>query len=107
MNRTCFIVLADQCNSIGYIPSLVTENEAGHSPLIGNGPFSEPWYWGRPGMSEEGWVQAQRVCAEENARLGLTPDDVEEIVSSSIIQTIRERAAHERLDDVLHQILRG
>lgn len=101
--RFCFIVLVDQCNSQGYIPSVVYEDEDGHSPLIGSGEHSQPWFWGRPGFSEEGWEQAQRICAEENARLGLTPENVAEITASSIRRSLAASAAKDRLEQVMRR----
>lgn len=76
--RQCFIVLEGQCDERGYIPSLVTEGERGHAPLVGNGDFASPWYWG------ETIEKAKQHCRDENAKLGLTEDDVTTIVCSSM-----------------------
>ena len=62
----------------GFIPSLVTENEAGHSPLAGKGAFSAPWYFGHD------LITARRLVDEANAKLGLTPIEAIEIVASSM-----------------------
>ncbi len=79
MPRHCFIIQEGQCDEGGYIPSLVTEHEAGHSPLRGDpAKFQTPWYWGKT------YEQAKKVCAAENARLGLSGSDVIDIVASSI-----------------------
>lgn len=101
MPRMCFIVLESQRNSRGYIPSAVTEGEPGHSPLIGRGEHSQPWFWGAP--TEEGWVDAQRICAEENERLGLTPADVQTIVESSMVEQFKVDSADRRLQEILAQ----
>jgi hypothetical protein len=61
----------------GYIPSVVTEGEPGHSPLSGNGAHAAPWYWGN-------LESARRIAFEENQRLGLTDEDVMAIVLSSM-----------------------
>ncbi len=76
--RTAFFIPIDQCDENGYIPSLVTENEAGHAPMTGNGEHASPWYWGKT------YEQARAVAAQENERKGLTPADVAQIVSSSM-----------------------
>lgn len=78
--RRCFIVLEDQRDDSGYIPSLVTEDESGHAPLIGNGEFASPWHWGTT------LDEAKEVCRTENAKLGLSDDDVTTIVCSSMSQ---------------------
>jgi hypothetical protein len=79
VKRQCFYVPVDQFDENGYIPSLVTENEPGHAPLRGNGPFAEPWYWGKT------YEQAKRACDEENERtFGLTPTQATRIVASSM-----------------------
>ena len=67
-----------QRQSQGYIPSAVFEGEAGHAPMLGNGAFAQPWFWGH--TREE----AERTCAKANERLGHTPEDVARIVASSM-----------------------
>lgn len=77
--RTCFYVPYDQRDEEGYIPSVVTENEPGHSPMTGNGAHAQPWHWGRT------YKEAERVCAEQNLKTyGLTEADAAEIVLSSM-----------------------
>ena len=78
MKRRCYVILEGQRNSHGYIPSVVTEGETGHHPMMGNGAFSQPWYWGTD------FETAQRLCADANRSLGLSEFDVEQIVTSSI-----------------------
>lgn len=77
MKRTAFYIPVEQFDENGFIPSLVTEGERGHTPLTG-GPGGTPWYWG--GTYEE----ARTVCAKANADKGLSETDVVEIVSSSM-----------------------
>jgi hypothetical protein len=77
--RTCFYIPVGQFDENGYIPSVVTEGEASHAPLTGNGEHAAPWYWGKT------YEEAQRVCAERNAELGLTYQDVLQIVYSSML----------------------
>ena len=76
--RQCFYIPAGQCDDQGYIPSLVTEGEAGHAPLTGSGSHAAPWHWGKT------YEEAQQVCKEENERLGISVDDALKIVSSSM-----------------------
>ncbi len=94
MARQCFYIPEDQfVPGRGYIPSLVTEDEPGHSPMSGRGEFSEPWYWG---MDID---TARRIAAEANARdFGLTPEQVDAIISSSIAASIRVDSARDRLN---------
>lgn len=80
--RSAFYVDETMKTEHGYVPSLVTEGEPGHAPLVGNGDHASPWYWGQDIET------ARRVAAEANAQLGLTPQDVLEIVLSSM--TARE-----------------
>jgi hypothetical protein len=76
--RQCFYVPVDQFDDNGYIPSLVTEGEAGHAPLKGNGRFSAPYYWGKT------HEQAKEVARKANEDLGLSERDVTDIIASSI-----------------------
>jgi hypothetical protein len=98
--RQCFYTPEDQfVEGKGFVPSLVTEGEAGHKPLVGSGYLSEPWYWG---MTYE---QAKETCRTENARLGLSEADVSDIVASSISITIRQNAARERVTERINRNL--
>lgn len=82
-SRTCFYIPNDAyVEGKGFIPSLVTENEPGHAPLVGNGEFAEPWYWGQT------YKEATAIAAAENAKLGLTPDDVTAILLSSMTRPL-------------------
>ncbi len=77
--RQCFVILATQCDEHGYIPSLVVENEAGHSPMTGRGEFATPWYWGKT------LDRAEAVCARFNKdRYGISEDTAWRIVASSM-----------------------
>lgn len=77
MKRTAFFIPVGQCDANGFIPSVVTENEAGHSPMTG-GPEGTPWYWGKT------YEDATALAAKANADRGLTCDDVVEIIASSM-----------------------
>lgn len=76
--RTAYFVDETMKTPDGYIPSVVTEGEPGHVPLKGNGDHSSPWYWGHD------IAKAKEIAAKANADLGLTPEDVLEIVLSSM-----------------------
>lgn len=89
MPRICYYIDPHQRNPQGFIPSVVTEGEPGFCPLVGSGEHAEPWYWGTD------LETAERICAQANVDLGLTPYDVSNIIDSSITQQIRNDAAHE------------
>jgi hypothetical protein len=75
----CFYIPADQFAEQGWIPSVVTEGQPGHQPLMGNGPQAQPWHWGRT------YREAVHICNLENAQaFGLTPADAAAIVASSM-----------------------
>lgn len=78
--RLCFWIseTQDPATHGGYVPSLIVENEAGHTPLLGNGTAAAPYVWGVT------LAAAQAVCEAENARLGLTPRDALDIRISSM-----------------------
>jgi hypothetical protein len=77
--RTCFYIPTDAyVDGKGFIPSVVTEGEPGHAPLAGNGDLAQPWYWGMT------YDEAKAHAEAENAKLGLTPDDISDIVLSSM-----------------------
>jgi hypothetical protein len=76
--RTCFYIPVGQFDESGYIPSLVTEGEAGHAPLKGNGPGSSPWHWGAT------YGEALAIAERENAARGISPRDAAEIIASSM-----------------------
>lgn len=81
--RQAIVVLETSLTEHGYVPSVVTENVAGHSPLTGQGECAQPWYWGHD------LAKAKEIASDYNTRLGLTPEDVRDIVASSFA------AAHE------------
>jgi hypothetical protein len=77
--RICFYVPPDAyVDGKGFVPSVVTEGEAGHAPLAGNGEFAQPYYWGTT------YDEAKAHAEAENTKLGLTPDDVSAIILSSM-----------------------
>lgn len=83
MKTECFWIPESQDPSEhgGYVPSLVRRNEAGHYPMLGKGPCARPWVWGKT-LSE-----AREVCADANAKRGVSPQEADEIVMSSMFAT--------------------
>ena len=76
--RCYFIPPVICCAEHGFIPSLVTENDPKHEPMIGTA-HREPWYWGR---TRE---RAEEVCARVNLqRFGITQSVADRIVTSSM-----------------------
>lgn len=76
--KFCYVVNAlSMRDSSGIIPSAVFEDTPGHYPMLGNGPFASPWYWGK---TIEG---AQVACRHANEKLGHTPEDCVRITASS------------------------
>lgn len=81
--RTAFFIPSEQFDENGYIPSIVVEDEPGHTPLRG-GPNGTPWYWGRT------YNEAAAVCRKANADKGLSQEDVSTIIGSSMAVTPRD-----------------
>jgi hypothetical protein len=81
--RFCYLVLEEQFDDKGFIPSAVFENESGHRPMVGQGLYASPWHWGKT------FEEAKEVCVTANERLGFTREDVAQIVASSMFRTCR------------------
>jgi hypothetical protein len=63
----------------GFVPSLVIENEAGHSPMRGRTDDQEPWYWGKT------LDNARQTCDRVNLqRYGISRKTQLRIVASSM-----------------------
>ena len=77
--RQCFYIPVDQFDDQGYIPSMVTEGIAGHTPMNGNGAQAQPWHWGTS------YKEARAICDGENLRIGITREAASEIVLSSMM----------------------
>lgn len=73
----------------GYRVSIVVEGEDGYRPT-GNWPYTGapsqtvPYFWGHD------FDHACAIAERENAKLGLTPEDVLSIVSSSIAARLKK-----------------
>lgn len=78
--RQCYWVSETQYDEgKGYVPSLVTEDEPGHSPLRGKDDSQTPWYWGDT-------IEKAREVVEQANRdtFGIEPEQAEEILLSSM-----------------------
>jgi hypothetical protein len=86
--RRCFHILVGQSHpEYGYVPSLVVENEAGHTPMTGRGELSRPWYWGTE------YDRAKQICDQVNQEMfGLSHGDAADIVMSSMAASHRSEA---------------
>jgi hypothetical protein len=73
----CYAVHPEQRDDNGFIPSVVYSGLVEHHPLMGKGINGTPHYWGKT------WEEAQRLCGERNKELGLTKEDVANILESS------------------------
>lgn len=67
----------------GIVPSLVVEDVPGHFPMLGNGPHSAPWYWGKTD------AEAKAIADATNARRGISRDDANAIEASAIGASMR------------------
>jgi len=62
----------------GYVPSFVERDQPGHSPMTGSMPGQAPWVWGKT------LKEAEQVCKEVNARMGVNEVEAAMIVGSSM-----------------------
>jgi hypothetical protein len=69
----------------GYRPSVVFKDVAGHFP--NGGGETAPWYWGGD------FKAALEICKEKNLEGGVSPEEAEAIVNSSIEASIMEGVA--------------
>lgn len=82
--RKCMFIDASQrfnpdVDTQGYVPSLVTEGEPGHSPMMGQGEAASPWFWGRT------YDEACKTADDYNRRtFGIEPIEAWKIVASSM-----------------------
>jgi hypothetical protein len=91
MNRICYYIPVDGfIEGHGYRVSIVTENEAGHSPsgawpYTGKPGETAPWFWGND------YDKACEIAKKANERLGLTESDVLKIITSSMAKGLPPR----------------
>lgn len=82
--RWCYAIPANAyTDGQGIVPSLIVEGVPGHFPMLGNGPASSPWYWGKTR------AEADATCERANAKRGISPDVAREIETASIAATMR------------------
>jgi hypothetical protein len=99
--RMAFFVSEAFMTANGIVPACVTEGEPGYGLMLGNGRFSQPWYWGMD------IATAKEVCAKANTDLGLTPKDVDEIVTSSMRAQGEEEQLREQFEERWERIKKG
>jgi hypothetical protein len=75
--KFCYDIVESSKDENGYIPVVVVENEPGYSPMLGNGPFATPWYWGHD------FNAALKIAADVNEKMGITPERAKDIIASS------------------------
>lgn len=61
----------------GFVPSMVTECQPGHTPLTGAAAGGRPWVWG-PTID-----LARKTAEDTNNNRGIDPDTAREVVISS------------------------
>ena len=71
----------------GYVPSVAIEDESGHFPMSGS-DGGAPWIWGKT------LHDAESICAEANAKLGLDRDTCLRIVASTFKRASSQAAKH-------------
>ena len=78
--RQCYYIQPDQDPKKfgGYVPSLLVENENGHSPLVGKGMHAVPWIWGKT------LEEAEQTCLRANAIRGFSKEEVFDILVSTM-----------------------
>lgn len=67
--KYCFVISESSKDEHGYIPCIAVEGDQYLYPMLGNGPFAQPWYWG---LTYSG---ASEIARKQNARMGLTLED--------------------------------
>lgn len=89
--RRAFFVDESMRDEHGYIPGLVVEDEPGYHSMRGNPEeFQQPWYWGKD------LATARRICAQANAKMGISETDARAILASSHAASFRQDAANYR-----------
>jgi hypothetical protein len=76
--RYCFWIPPSPHDDSGYVPAMITEGKPGYTLMQGSGESAEPWYWGQTRQ------EALAIAAEANLRLGLSDEDVADIIASSL-----------------------
>lgn len=76
--KFCYVIIEDQFDEHGYIPSVVVENVSGHVPMRGNGVGASPWYWGKT------LEAAYAAARSKNASLGVSEEEEARITLSSM-----------------------
>lgn len=85
--RRCYWIPAEPWKDTGkWVPSIIVEDEPGHSPLAGDpAKLQTPWYWGT--TYAEAKATADRMNLED---FGITETDMAAILLSSLRAQRRE-----------------
>ena len=68
----------------GFVPSIVFEDESGHSPLLGRGDCASAWVWGKT------LEEAEKICKDLNlSKLGVDEREANRIVTKSMFGSVR------------------
>lgn len=86
-----FYVTEAMLTEHGYRPSIVVEGTCGHFP--NGGGDTEPWYWG------DDLEQAQEIAHKRNVGMGLSEEDEERILASSMVACKTEDQQQVKCDD--------
>lgn len=76
--RYCFWIPTAPHDQNGYVPAMIVEGQPGYNLMLGSGETAAPGYWG------ETREEALMIAAEANIRLGLSDQDVADIIASSL-----------------------
>ena len=99
--RQVFYVDESMKTENGYVPALVTEDEAGFNLMLGKDEHARPWFWGQD------LDTARRLCTEANAQRGISEVEAKKIVKSSIAAQLREDAIRDEAEQRWAQIKKG
>lgn len=76
--KFCYVIIPDQKDENGYIPSAVFEGKKGHYPMTGKGDCAAPWYWGKD------LETAQRICDEQNKTMGISKAEAHKMIAAAM-----------------------
>jgi hypothetical protein len=80
--RFCYTILDSSRAEDGqYIPVAVYEGKPGYYPMTGSDELAAPWKWGND------YNKALKTAKEMNERMGLSEEEVDNIIASSMRAT--------------------
>lgn len=75
----------------GHEVFFVIEGEKGYRKTGDAQSMKEPWYWGDPDDESKSYEKAFSATKEYNSKRGITPEEAEVIIISSMNETIRRQ----------------